>query len=220
MERRTERTSTTNQRPADGEGNQLIEVFSQAVGRTRFVVLFAVGAVLLVAISLFLQGTIQAAMVIWHSWSAAFRAQAGSPEVTIEVLEIVTIMLKAVVFYLVGIGLYGLFIAPLNLTVLLGVETLSDLEDKVLSVVIVIMSTTFLEHFIRWQNALEVLEFGVALAVVIIALVLFQRHSLQVKIAQSTQTQARARRELFERDHERYQVSADEVSEDRQSQSN
>jgi uncharacterized membrane protein YqhA len=214
MERRTKWINTTEQRPVEGEGHQLIEVFSQAVGRTRFVVLIAVGAVLLVAISLFLQGTIQAALVIWHSWSAAFRAQAASPEVTIEVLEIVTVMLKAVVFYLVGIGLYGLFIAPLNLTVLLGIETLSDLEDKVLSVVIVIMSTTFLEHFIRWRNAPEVLQFGAALALVIIALVLFKRQAHQVKVDQSTQTQTRAKRELFERDHERYQVSAEDEGED------
>ena len=44
----------------------------------------------------------------------------------------------------IGVGLYSLFIAPLNLTVSLGVETLSDLESKVLSVVVVIMAVTFL----------------------------------------------------------------------------
>ena len=52
-------------------------------------------------------------------------------ELTVEFLEIVSLMLKAVVFYLIGVGLWSLFVAPLNITVSLGVRTLSDLEAKV-----------------------------------------------------------------------------------------
>lgn len=45
----------------------------QAVGHTRFVVLIAVGAVLAVAISLFVLGTVQAVITVWNAWLGPFK---------------------------------------------------------------------------------------------------------------------------------------------------
>src|SRR3712207_1702507 len=133
------------------------EPFSRAIGRSRFVVIVAVIAVMLVAISFFLLGALQAVIAVWNAWSGVMRGDFGGSDLTIEFLEIVSVMLKAVVFYIIGVGLYSLFIAPLNLTISLGVETLNDLENKVVSVVVVILGVTFLEHFIRWEQPLETL---------------------------------------------------------------
>lgn len=132
-----------------------------------------------------------------------------------EFLEIVSVMLKAVVFYLIGVGLYSLFTSPLNLTVSLGVETLNDLESKVISVVVVIMSVTFLEHFIRWEDPLQTLQFGGALALVVLALVLFQMYSHRAKEDQQSHNpdvQARAKRELFQEDHEEHTIASDQIA--------
>ncbi len=124
-------------------------------------------------------------------------------------------MLKAVVFYIVGVGLYSLFITPLNLTVSLGVETLVDLESKVVSVVVVILGVTFLEHFIQWQDPVATLQFGAAMALVIVALVLFQMYSHRTKEDQKTHNpdvQTRAKRRLFEEDREQQEIELDEVA--------
>lgn len=184
------------------------------IGRTRFVVFLAVVAVLLIAISLFLLGTGLALISAWKAWAGVAHGELGSTDLTVEFLEIVSVMLKAVVFYLIGVGLYSLFLAPLNLAVALGVETLTDLENKVTSVVIVIMAVTFLEHFIRWEQPLEVLQFGAALALVALALVLFQYFNHYAKETQKTQrpdTQARAQRDLFQYAHEGHAVTEAEV---------
>ena len=193
--------------------------FSRAIGQSRYIVLLAVISVLLVAVALFLIGVVQAGTGIW----AAFQSVAGgdlasgglkATTLTISFLEIVGTMLKAVVFYIIGVGLYSLFIAPLNLTVSLGVETLNDLEDKIISVVIVILAVTFLEHFVRWDKPLETLEFGAAMAVVVTALVFFQRHSHLAKTAQQEKAPdvtARAKKELFEEDNEQHAISEDEL---------
>ncbi|ADV68498.1 YqhA family protein [Deinococcus maricopensis] len=188
-------------------------VLSQAIGRTRFIVLLAVVSVLLVALSLFLQGTLQAAYTIYETWSDVLRGDLGGQAVAVQSLEIVSIMLKAVVFYLIGVGLYSLFIAPLNLTSALGVESLSDLEHKVVSVVIVILGVTFLEHFVTWEKPLDTLMFGGALALVAGALVLFQRFSAGREDMGSLppETRLRARRELFEKDHEERAIPEGEV---------
>lgn len=208
---------TTSQRttPAQATTPQAPTPFSQSIGRTRYIVLLAVAAVLLVAVSLFLLGTLQAIISVWHAWSRVLQGELGTTDLTVEFLEIVSVMLKAVVFYIIGVGLYSLFIAPLNLTVSLGVETLSDLEGKVVSVVVVILGVTFLEHFIRWEEPLETLQFGGGLALVVIALVLFQFYSHRVTEDQQSHNpdiQARAKRDLFQADQEEHVITEAQIA--------
>lgn len=189
--------------------------FSRAIGRSRYVVLLAVVAVMAVAVALFLLGTVQAAIGIWNAGMFVASGDFNSTDLTVDFLEIVSVMLKAVVFYIIGVGLYSLFIAPLNLTISLGVETLNDLETKVVSVVVVIMGVTFLEHFIRWEQPLETLQFGGALALVVAAMVFFQRYNHQAKEDQKSNNpnvQARAQRELFHGDNEQFEVKPDQVA--------
>jgi uncharacterized membrane protein YqhA len=189
--------------------------FAREIGRTRFVVLVAVVPVIAVSLALFLLGAGQAVKTLWSAGQGALQGNFGSADLTVEILEIVSTMLKAVVFYIIGVGLYSLFIAPLNLTAALGVETFNDLEIKVVSVVVVILGVTFLEHFIAWQQAFETMMFGVALAVVVAALVLFQWHSNRAKEEQKMNdpdAQAKAQRELFHRDREEREVDPDEVA--------
>lgn len=191
------------------------DLFSAAIGRTRYVVLIAVVAVLLVSFSLFIQGTVLAFATLYDSWRETFTngiiSQRGS--LAIEFLEIVTTMLKAVVFYLIGVGLYSLFISPLNLTSALGVETLSDLEQKIISVIVVILGVTFLEHFVRWTQPLETLYFAGAFALAGGALVFFQRvHSGQGSDLQQPESKLRARRELFEHDDEQRHIQEEDVA--------
>lgn len=198
----------------DKSDSRPLTPFSRAIGQSRFIVLLAVISVLLVAVALFLIGVVQALSGIWNAAVAVSDGQFNASNLTIVFLEIVSTMLEAVVFYIIGVGLYSLFIAPLNLTVSLGVETLNDLEDKIVSVVIVILGVTFLGHFVRWDEPLETLQFGAALALVVGALVFFQRYSRQAKEAQQANNPdvtARAKKELFEQDTEQHVVSQAEL---------
>lgn len=190
--------------------NETVGHFSRIVGRSRFIVVLAVVAVMLVAISLFLIGTIKAVVGVWHAWEGVVQGTSSNTELTVEFLEIVSLMLKAVVFYIIGVGLWSLFVAPLNITVSLGVQTLSDLESKVVSVVVVILGVTFLEHFIRWEQPLETLQFGTAMSLVVAALVFFQRYAHQAKEDQKSHRpdeQSRAQRALFDDEEERHEVA-------------
>lgn len=188
--------------------------FNRALGRSRYIVLVAVIAVLLVAVTLFLMGAITALQGVYGAWATVLRGELDTTDLTVEFLELVSVMLKAVVFYIIGVGLYSLFIAPLNITVSLGVQTLYDLETKVVSVVIVILGVTFLEHFIQWQEPVETLQFGAAMALVVGALVLFQHFSHRAKEDQKEHNpdeQKRAQRELFQDDREEHVVTQSEV---------
>lgn len=197
---------------APSSGSAGYSPFARSIGYTRFVVLLAVASVMLIAFVLFILGTGLACVSVWHAGERVLKGEIAGSDLTVDFLEVVSIMLKAVVFYLIGIGMYSLFITPLNLTVTLGVETLNDLESKVVSVVIVIMAVTFLEHFISWEKPTETLQFGGALSLVVAALVLFQFHNHREKEDQherASDERKLAEQELFQEDHEQRALQPD-----------
>ena len=177
------------------------------IGRSRLIVVVAVLAVLLAAFSLFLLGAWLALTTVWTTWRDLAGGDGGRPAIIIRFLEIVTVMLKAVFFYLIGVGFYSLFISPLNVTVALGVESLNDLESKIISVIVVIMAVDFLERFIGSDDP-EVLYSAIALAVVVAALVFFKIYTnREGHEARMRRDQDLARLEMFERAHEKQDVA-------------
>lgn len=210
MQQTQQRAARAPEQPSGQARTPPSAPLERVIGNSRFVVLLAVAAVLLVAVSLFVIGAIGAAITVWETFEAARRGDLTSPEVTAQYLEIVSVMLKAVIFYLVGIGFYSLFIAPLNLPTSLGIKTFRDLESKVISAIVTIMAVTFLQHFILWERADELLRFGAALALVVSALVAFQFLGARADVEAEAKSpeEALARHELFERGQDHARVGA------------
>lgn len=204
----TESNQTSEGASAAESASSRLAALGQAVGHTRFVVLIAVAAVLLIAVSLFVLGTVQAVATVWQAWLATLQGD-QAPHLSVDFLEIVSVMLEAVVFFLIGVGLYSLFIAPLNLAIALGVETLNDLKESVISVVVVVLAVTFLQHFIRWEEPETTLQFGTAMALAVASLVLFQRYSHSAKEdqrANAPDTLQRSKRQMFHEAEERHEI--------------
>lgn len=179
-------------------------------------VLLAVVSVLLVSMALFIVGAGMAVQGVWHALTALVTGNLSSSSITVDLLEVVSVLLKAVVFYLIGVGFYSLFIAPLNVAAALGITSFNDLEIKVVSVIIVIMGITFLEHFIRWDQAVETLLYALSLGVVVAALVFFQRQNHQEAVEaehEQGSMRVRAQRKMFHQDQEEREVRPDEASE-------
>jgi uncharacterized membrane protein YqhA len=164
--------------------------------------------------SLFILGAGMAVQGVWHAFNALVTGQEATSTITVNLLEVVTVLLKAVVFYLIGVGFYSLFISPLNVAAALGIASFNELEIKVVSVIVVIMGITFLEHFIRWEQAVETLLFGMSLAVVVAALVFFQSHSHREAVEDQHEQalmRMRAQRQMFHHDEEERVVRPDEL---------
>ncbi len=200
----------------NNEQHSRADVIGAIIGRTRYVVIIAVVAVMLLSISLFLLGTISAVQSVIRAWRELFtQGNSGGTELVVETLAVIGVMLRAVVFYIIGVGLYSLFIKPLNLTTALGVETLADLEAKVISVVVVILAVRFLQEFVQWRQPVELAYFGFTMAVVIAALVLFQyngRRGKEFSKTNSPDVVKRAQKEMFQEDKEQREVRPDEVT--------
>ncbi len=160
--------------------SKFLGLVTRLIEKTHYVVLIAVLAVLAISMTLFIFGAIESAIKIKNLFK---QAELGSHVLTVtlvvEFLEIISDMLKAVIFYLVGMSFYSLFIQPLSICVTLGVKSLQDLEAQLINVIIVILAVEFLEHFILWKEPDKVLKFAISLAVVVIALVGFRYLSLK-----------------------------------------
>ena len=148
---------------------------SRAVGFTRYIILLVVGSVLFVAISICLVAPVLTLGNLWNVVQEGAGGSLAGHEGILRVLDLVIVMLEVVTFYLVGIGLYHLFIGPLPLAERIGLDTLNKLESKVVSVIVVMMAVIFLEHLVLGHSPIDSLLFGAAIALVVSALASFQR---------------------------------------------
>lgn len=155
--------------------NKLTRVTCRFINLSQYVVTLATISVVLVSVTLFVLTAVHSFMVMWRIWSSMGHAIVVTPEFFIDVLEIINGMLKAVIFFIIGIGYFSLFIQRLPICARIGITSLHDLELKVVSVVILIMAVKFLEQFVHWSDPIGTLLFGAALALVTAALLAFQR---------------------------------------------
>jgi len=104
----------------------------------------------------------------------------STKSIAISFIHILDLFLIAPVFYIIAVGLYSLFIdADINVPKWLKVSDLDDLKNKLLKVIVLVLSVEFLgEVSIRAQEA-PLLQLGVAIGAVIFALSWFIRSANQ-----------------------------------------
>jgi len=82
-----------------------------------------------------------------------------------------------------AVGFYELFIADIDrgragiLPGWLAMEDLNDLKSRVISMIVLVLSVTFVEEAVDSPDGLYILEFGGAVALLIVALTVFLRVS-------------------------------------------
>jgi len=100
-------------------------------------------------------------------------------QLTLTVIEAIDMFLVGAISYLIAVGLYKLFISQEGDESLkrFKIESLADLENKVIGVVVVAMAVGFVGKAAEAPGPLAVLQSGAGIAVVIAALCLFLRFS-------------------------------------------
>ena len=99
----------------------------------------------------------------------------ASKQLSIGVIEIIDLFLVGTVAYITAIGLYKLFISKteIELPMRLKINSLKDLEDKIIGVVIAAMAVAFLGHAAGFDPPEALLGYGGGIALVIAALAFF-----------------------------------------------
>jgi uncharacterized membrane protein YqhA len=140
------------------------------VEASRYLVVIAVISLLVAATVAFAFGALDTARALGLLVHGA-REQSS----TVALIKIMDTFLVAAALLLFGIGLYGVFIERLELPAWRAISDLDALKDRLASVVILALASTFLEHVVAWEDALRTLYEGLAVALVIVALVQFRK---------------------------------------------
>jgi uncharacterized membrane protein YqhA len=148
-------------------------VIHKLLTSSRYIILIAVLGSFIASVASLVYGgfrSIQAVMALFVPGG-----ETATKGVAVSFIELIDLFLIGTVFYIIALGLYELFIDDaLELPGWLVIHTLDDLEAKLISGVVVIMTVYFLGLLVEWKGQLDLLQPGLAIAGVIAALTLFQ----------------------------------------------
>lgn len=141
------------------------------LGWTRAVVVLGVVGSLLASVILFVNGLVQVVALTLQALPALGDATALKP-LALAVINIVDYFLIATALYIVAIGLYELFIGTADMPAWLTIDSLDELKERLIGVVVTVLAVTFLGYAANWSGT-DILQLGLALAAVIVALGLY-----------------------------------------------
>jgi uncharacterized membrane protein YqhA len=103
-----------------------------------------------------------------------FTAKA-SKTLALQVIEVIDLFLVGTVAYITAIGIYKLFISDsdIKLPIRITINTLSDLENKIIGVIVAALAVAFLGRAAAEIEPTKLLNYGGGIAVVIAALAFF-----------------------------------------------
>jgi uncharacterized membrane protein YqhA len=98
----------------------------------------------------------------------------GTKELVVAAVEHADTVLIAAALIIIGIGLYALFVGEVQrLPHWLEIESLDDLKDKLVSVVVAVLAVNFFTRVIELEEGTNVLSLGAGIGIVIFSLAAF-----------------------------------------------
>lgn len=95
-------------------------------------------------------------------------------EIIIKSLKAIDAVLLGVIFFIIGLGLFELFIGPIdNLPEWFEMKDIDQLKAKLIKVTVVVLAVSFTGRIVTWDGSTDILGYGVSLGVVIFALSYF-----------------------------------------------
>lgn len=142
-----------------------------SIGATRLMILLAIAGTGLSALAMMVYGVIAVVKIIWHAFAHSGFDMDGAKHLAVELIEMTDLFLLGMVLYVVAIGMYQLFINPeIGIPSWMRVDSLDDLKTQLINVIAVLLAVSFLAVAVSWTSDRSILYFGIAIAIVILAL--------------------------------------------------
>ncbi len=172
-------------------GEKIEHLFEWLLWNSRFVVLLAVVASLLVGFAVFFMTSVDAWQLVVHIFAYADPSLSGEArnayhlEVVAHAVSIVDGYLLATILLIFSLGLYELFISKIDIagqskgSRVLFIRSLDDLKDRLAKVILMILVVSFFERSLSMHvaNFLDLLYLALGIALVSLALYLTHRGS-------------------------------------------
>lgn len=147
---------------------------SRLLSVSRYVVIVPVICIMIAALGLIIFGAGLTVQTLIGLVAAGKFDSKASKDLLVRAIELADLFLLATVLYVIGVGLYELFIDDtLTLPKWLEIHNLDDLKYNLIGVVIVVLGVVFLGQVITWDGARDLLGPGAGVALVIAALSYF-----------------------------------------------
>lgn len=143
-------------------------------GTSRFAILLAIAGVSIASVSMLVYSIIVLVRVVFHAFLRTGYNLDSAKHLAVELIELTDFFLLGMVLYVVGFGMYQLFIDPEAVAASwMQVTSLDQLKTQILNVIVVLLAVTFLGSALEWNGDRDILWYGGTIAVVIIALSIY-----------------------------------------------
>jgi uncharacterized membrane protein YqhA len=170
--------------PTDPESSRISEkaehkvsqatVIAQILGSSRWLVWFAVLGLFLSSATLLIYGMMLVIKTIWDTFHELSLNTYNLEHLSLEFVLLTDAFLLGCVLIIVALGLFQLFVDHnVPLPPWLQVRTLEELKAKLLGVTVVLVSVSFVGFVVELDGNDNILEIGLAIAAVILAISVF-----------------------------------------------
>lgn len=141
---------------------------------SRQLILLAVICSYIASIAVLIYGVFETVHAIALSIHQGEISSKGGKQLVVSLIEVIDLFLLSTVFYITALGLYELFIDDrIKVPEWLEIHNIDDLKAKLISVIIVVLSVSFLGQAVTWDGNPNFLPFGASVALVIASLTYF-----------------------------------------------
>ncbi len=128
---------------------------------SRQLILLAVICSYIASIAVLIYGVFETVNAIALSIHEGEISSKGGKRLVVSLIEVIDLFLLSTVFYITALGLYELFIDDrIKVPEWLEIHDIDDLKAKLISVIIVVLSVSFLGQAVTWDGNPNFLPFG------------------------------------------------------------
>ncbi len=143
-------------------------------GTSRFAILLAIAGVSIASISMLVYSMIVMIRVVFSAFARSSYDLESAKHLAVELIELTDFFLLGMVLYVVGFGMYQLFIDPDAVAApWMRVTSLDQLKSQILNVIVVLLSVTFLGTALEWHGGQDIIWFGGTIAMVVVAMSIY-----------------------------------------------
>ena len=143
---------------------KLMKYLFRGIGLTSSLSLFVLG----------LATTIYAFVEGYHVIDEILKFSSSEAHVISDAMSLLDLILLGFSIFITSIGIFELFVHPVkDLPEWMQVKNLDDLNSMLVKVIIVVMGISFMGRAVTWDGQANLLNYGIAIASVILALSYF-----------------------------------------------
>jgi uncharacterized membrane protein YqhA len=146
-------------------------MFKRILAGSRYFVILAVVGSFVSSVAVLIYGVFIVASTILHTFTQPRLSEEGARELSVGMIGTIDLFLLGTVLYIIALGLYELFIDDtLIMPKWLKIDTLDELKEKLIGVIVVLLLVSFLAQVALWEGNTNIIAYGGAIALVLLAL--------------------------------------------------